>query len=101
MKSLAPRRHPAALLLLMAVLALAFAVEGSQPAHTHENGRLGLYNAECPLAKIAAFRADGWAPPAPVVGSPLEPAAAVAVTPHVWAPSPSAGVADCRAPPLA
>ena len=101
MKSLAPRRHPVALVLLMAVLVLAFAFEGSQPAHTHEDGRPGLYNAECPLAKIAAMHADGWSPPTPALGPPVDPARIIVVTPHVWAPSPSTRFTDSRAPPLA
>ena len=101
MKSLAPRRHPIVLVLLMAVMALAFALEGSQRAHTHEDGRLGLYNAECPLAKIAAFHADGWAPPSPTLGPSGEPPASIAVASDVGAPSPSSGITDSRAPPLA
>lgn len=101
MKNLAPRRHPVALVLLMAMLALAFALEGSQPAHTHENGRPGLYNAECPLAKVGAIHTDGWAPPSPALGPPVEPAGSAVVPSHVWAPSPSTCFTDPRAPPLA
>src|SRR5262245_33568428 len=101
MKSLAPRRHPLVLLLLMALMSLAFALEGSQPGHTHEDGRLGLYNAECPLAKVAAFHADGWAPPSSLLGPSGEPAASLAVAPDVPAPRPWSGITDSRAPPLA
>src|SRR5262245_51298816 len=99
MKRLAPRRHPVVILVLMAVMSLAFALEGSQPGHTHEDGRLGLYNAECPLAKVAAFHAVGWAPPLPVLGPSVEPAASMAVASDVRAPSPCSGISGSRAPP--
>ena len=85
----------------MALLAFAFALEGSQPVHSHENGRLGLYNAECPLSQLATIHTDGWAPPSLASASPAPLALPVIVTPHVWASSPSASAADSRAPPLA
>jgi hypothetical protein len=55
----------AAVLLLLALVSLALGVEGSQPVHSHEDGALGLYNAECPLAILAAVHTAGALPAAP------------------------------------
>jgi hypothetical protein len=95
------KSHGAAIVLLLALLSVAFALEGSQPGHTHENGRLGLYNAECPLSQLAAVHADGWTPEAPAIASPKHVDVPVAVTSSDWAPSPSSSLTDSRAPPLA
>ena len=101
MKSSGPRRHRAAVVLVLALLSFAFAAEGSQPGHTHEDGRLGLYSAECPLAQLAAVHADGWAPQPLAMGSPAQVALSVVVTSGGWAPILSASFTDSRAPPLA
>ena len=101
MKRLRPGSHRAATVMLLAVLAFAFAVEGSQPTHSHEDGRLGLYNAECPLAELAAVHPAGWAPEPFTIGSPAPMVLAVAVSSSGWAPSPSLSLTDSRAPPLA
>jgi len=101
MKSLRPRSHRAAIVLLLALLSFAFALEGSQPGHTHENGRLGLYNAECRLLQLAAVHTDGWAPESPAITSPKQIDVPVAVPSSDWAPSPSSSFTDSRAPPLA
>jgi len=95
------QRQRAAIVLLVALLSFAFALEGSLPGHTHENGRLGLYNAECPLSQLAAVHADGWAPESPAVVTPKQVDVPAAVTSSGWAPSPSASLTDSRAPPLA
>ena len=67
-------------LLLLALVALTLAVEGSQPLHTHAGGTAGLYNGDCPLAELATF--DGASPLpesspsswiALVTGAPLAP----------------------------
>ena len=55
----------AVVLLLLALVSLALGVEGSQPVHFHEDGGLGLYNAECPLAVLAAVHTAGALPAAP------------------------------------
>src|SRR6266849_6470724 len=55
----------AVVLLLLALVSLALGVEGSQPVHFHEDGGLGLYNAECPLAVLAAVHTAGAMPAAP------------------------------------
>ena len=101
MKRLSPGSHRAGVIGLMAVLAFAFAVEGSQPTHSHEDGRLGLYNAECPLAELAAVHPAGWAPEPFTVALPAQTVLAVAVSSSGWAPSPSLSLTDSRAPPLA
>jgi hypothetical protein len=95
------KSHRAVIVLLLALLSFAFALEGSQPGHTHENGRLGLYNAECPLSQLAAVHTDGWAPEPLAIVSPKQVAVPVAVTSSDWAPSPSSSLTDSRAPPLA
>ena len=101
MKSLGFRSHRAAIVLLLALLSFAFALEGSQPGHTHEDGRLGLYNAECPLSQLAAVHSDGWAPKPLAIASPRQVAVPVAFASSDWAPSPSSSLTDSRAPPLA
>jgi hypothetical protein len=96
------KSHRAAIVVLLALLSVvAFALEGSLPGHTHENGRLGLYNAECPLSQLATIHIDGWAPESPALVSPKHIDAPAAVTSSGWAPSPSASLTDSRAPPLA
>ena len=51
--------------LLLILLALTFAAEGSQPFHTHEDGTPGLYNGDCALAELAAFDGISQLPPSP------------------------------------
>jgi len=101
MRTSRPRLRRAAHVLLLAALAFAFAVEGSQPTHSHEDGRLGLYNAECPLAELAAVHPAAWAPEPLAIVSPEQTVLAVAVSSSGWAPSPSLSLTDSRAPPLA
>ena len=101
MKSLRPWSHRAAIVLLLTLLAVAFAVEGSQPTHSHEDGRLGLYNAECPLAELSAVHTAGWAPEPLTIASPEPVALSIAVTSSGWVPSPFSSLTDSRAPPLA
>jgi hypothetical protein len=100
MKSLASRGHRGTIVLLLVLLAFAFAVEGSQPAHSHEDGRLGVYNAECPLAELTAVHAPGWVPEPLAIESPELVALPVAVTSSGWVPSPFPSLTDSRAPPL-
>ena len=90
-----------AFVLFLALLTCAFVLEGSQPSHTHTNGRLGLYNTECPLAQLAAVHSEGWAPEPLAIVSPAEVALPSAVTPSGWTPSLSPSRTDSRAPPLA
>jgi hypothetical protein len=101
MKTLSPRGHRVAIVLLMALLSFAFALEGSQPTHIHEDGRLGLYNGECPLAQLAAVHTDGWAPQPLAIASPAPVALPPAVASSGSAPSRSPSLTDSRAPPLA
>lgn len=101
MKTLRLGSHRAAIVLLMALLAFAVAVEGSQPSHSHEDGRLGFYNAECPLAELSAVQPGGWAPEPITIASPQPVALPITVTSSGWVPSPSLSLADSRAPPLA
>jgi hypothetical protein len=101
MKSLRPQSHRAAIVLLLGLLVVAFAVEGSQPSHSHEDGRLGFYNAECPLAELSAVHTAGWAPEPLAVVSPELVALPIAVTSSGWVPSPFPSLTDSRAPPLA
>jgi len=100
MKSRVSTRHQTVILLLVALLSCAMALAGMQPAHSHENGRLGLYNADCPLAQLGAVHADGWAPPSSAVPSPSLGSLHVALAAPGRAPGPPASLADSRAPPL-
>jgi len=101
MKRLRTGSHRVALVLLLALLAVAFAVEGSQPTHSHEDGRLGLYNAQCPLAELSAVQTAGWVPEPLTIASPEPVALPIAVTSSGWVPSPVPSLTDSRAPPLA
>ena len=65
------------------------------------HGRLGVYNAECPLAELAAVHAVGWVPEPLAIESPQPAALPVAVTSSEWVPSPLPSLTDSRAPPLA
>jgi hypothetical protein len=97
-------KHPAtrvAVLLLLALVSLAMILEGSQPTHSHEEGRPGLYNAECPLAELSAVHVNGWVPAPVSIASPTSVVLPVVVTAVGWIPSPSLSLADSRAPPLA
>ena len=100
MKILRPWSHRAAIVLLLGLMAVAFAVEGSQPSHSHEDGRLGLYNAECPLAELSAVHTAGWAPEPTTIASPEPVALLIAVTSSGWVPTPALSLTDSRAPPL-
>jgi hypothetical protein len=53
---------------VLLLLALAFVVEGSGPAHSHDDGQLAFYNAECPLAALTAVHMAGTIPTAPTSG---------------------------------
>jgi hypothetical protein len=101
MRSIRPGSHRTAIVVLLVLMALAFAVEGSQPAHSHEDGRIGLYNAECPLAELTAIHADGWAPQPLTIASPAQSVLPVFRTSSGWVPNPSLSLSDSRAPPLA
>jgi hypothetical protein len=101
MRSIRPGSHRAAIVALLVLLAVAFAVEGSQPTHSHEDGRLGFYNAECPLVELTAVHADGWAPRPLTIASPAQSVLPVFRTSSGWVPSPSLSLSDSRAPPLA
>ena len=100
MKSPRSLSHRAAIVLLLGLLALAFSVEGIQPSHSHADGRLGLYNAECPLAELSAVHTAGWAPEPLTIASPELLALPIAVTSSGWVPSPFLSLTDSRAPPL-
>jgi len=101
MKGIRPVSRRAGIIGLMVLLALALAVEGIQPAHSHEDGRLGMYNAECPLAELTAVHADGWAPSPVAITSPAQSVLPVPRTSSGWVPSPSRSLSESRAPPLA
>jgi len=89
------------LVLLLPLLTLGFVLEGSQPSHSHDDGQLGLYNAECPLAELSAVHAVGRLPDPHGVASFTAPVGAVVAMSHGWVPSPSFRVTEPRAPPLA
>ena len=100
MKRVRPGSHRVAIIGLLVLLAFAFAVEGSQPAHSHEDGRLGIYNAECPLAELTAVHAPGWVPEPLAIESPELVALAIVVMSAGWVPSPFPSFTASRAPPL-
>ena len=57
-----------AAIAVLLLLALAFVAEGSEPAHSHDDGQLAFYNAECPLAALTAVHMAGTIPTAPTSG---------------------------------
>lgn len=101
MKNLRTGSHRAAIIVLLGLLVVAFAVEGSQPNHSHGDGRLALYNAECPLAELSAVHTAGWAPEPLALASPAPVALQIAGASPGWVPSPAPSLTDSRAPPLA
>ena len=87
--------------LLLALAALALPIEGSQSLHLHHDGTAAIYNAECPLSVLAAFKSAAPLPSlaASVVGHAVQQSA-----PRASAPSGSRSLprhTDPRAPPLA
>jgi len=88
-------------LLLLTLVSFALVLEGSQPVHSHEDGRLGLYNAECPLAELAAVHADGGLSAPTAITRPAQAGLPAACRSFTWTPTPSFTLADTRAPPLA
>jgi hypothetical protein len=89
------------LALLLPLLSLAFVLEGSQPSHSHDDGQLGLYNAECPLAELSAIHAVGPLPDPHGVASFTVLVGPIISMSLGWVPSPSFRVTEPRAPPLA
>jgi hypothetical protein len=88
-------------LLLLALVSLALVLEASQPTHSHEDERPGLYNAECPLAEVSAVHLNGWVPAPATIASPALIVLPVVVIAVGWIPPSSLSLADSRAPPLA
>jgi hypothetical protein len=91
----------AATVLLAALFSFAVTLEASQPGHAHGGGRLGLYNAECPLLQLAAVQNDGLLPAPLAIASPRQVAAPMVATSSGWVSSPFPALADSRAPPFA
>jgi hypothetical protein len=100
MSSSSPRVPALAIYALVAFAALALPIQASEPIHVHHGEAAVLYNAECPLAALAAFHGLAPLPSAPVsVSFGLAVGAALlhAVTPVV---APPVRFIDSRAPPL-
>ena len=86
-------------LLLLALVALTVAVEGSQPLHTHDGDTAGLYNRDCPLTELATFDDASPLPQsAPSPWIPLATGAPAATPSDRPQPSPVRSF-DSRAPP--
>jgi hypothetical protein len=94
-------RIPVLFLLVLVSLALALVLEGTQPMHSHEDGQLGLYNSECPLAELAAVHINGWTSTPVTIACPAPIVLPVGVTAFGWVPRPFLSLAGSRAPPLA
>jgi len=54
-QTIAGRLRVSVCLVLVVLAAFSLIVEGSQPGHAHAGTTAGIYNAECPLAALAAF----------------------------------------------
>jgi len=88
-------------ILLVALVSLAFGVEGSQPLHSHSDGHPGLYNTECPLAALAAVHAAGALPVASASGWVGLIGLGTILATSRAAAAPLQSSASPRAPPLA
>jgi hypothetical protein len=90
-----------AICVLLALVALAFVATSFTPTHTHASSTAGLYNAECPLAELAARHDPGSLPPAPPsCWSDFTPAGALLFAAGGIS-APVVLAAESRAPPLA
>lgn len=93
-----PRRF---VLALLVVVVFAPLFTSPELLHAHRAGTVGLYNAECPLAEIAARYGVASLPSAPPIVAPwwtVGPAPAAAVAQIL---APFARCTNSRAPPLA
>ncbi len=93
--------HSRCVLPLLALVILGLLFTSPDLLHAHRAGTVGLYNAECPLAEIAARYGVASLPSAPPIVAPWwtvgsAPAAAVAQIPALFA-----RCTNSRAPPLA
>jgi hypothetical protein len=97
----AGRSRTRSVLPVPALVFFALLLMSPELLHAHRSGAVGLYNAECPLAEIAARHSDASLPSElPIV--PIGPS--VETVPTVGpdnAASSSVRFADPRAPPLA
>ena len=86
--------------ILLLALALALPLEGNPPFHSHKAGTAGVYNADCPLAALAACHSVGLvvATPPPAWVLLLAGAAMLAIGARLFARI--ARHTDPRAPPL-
>ena len=84
---------------MLALVALTFAVEGSQPAHAHDTSAAALFDGDCPLAALAAVHGASPLPESPLATWVALAGDAPATVPCAR-PSPSAvRHTDPRAPP--
>jgi hypothetical protein len=88
-----------AYLSLLALIALAFAVEGSQPVHTHDASTGAIFNTDCPLAALAAVHGASPLPGSPPAAWIALVATALSVATPEHSPTSPVRHTDSRAPP--
>ena len=87
-------------LFVLLLLALVLPLAGSQFGHSHRAGTPGIYNAECPLAALAAFNSGGSLLPAPASAWVVLVAGALSLGADHRFSSSAVRLTDSRAPPL-
>ncbi len=85
---------------LLALLLTALVMEGTPVLHDHAADQPAIYNAECPLASLAAHTAGALLPSAGSVGSPLIAGPTASLPAASITPCPLLLSADPRAPPI-
>ena len=86
-------------MVLVLLVALSLIAEGSQSGHAHAAKSAGIYNAECPLAALAAFHGSSL-PSKPLTSAWIVLAAGVvAIARSERHPVSPTRLTDPRAPP--
>jgi hypothetical protein len=87
--------------LLLLISTFLFLVLTAQPLHLHQAGQPGFYDAECPLAELAAPGGETGLAPSPITIWVGLTAGAVLLIPTDDSSATPALASDSRAPPLA
>ncbi len=93
------RLRVAVCLVLVVLAAFSLIVEGSQPGHFHGGPTTGIFNAECPLAALAAFHGSSLPSGTPTSAWIVLVAGVVAIALSERDPASPTRLTDPRAPP--
>jgi hypothetical protein len=99
LQTIAGRLRVSGCMVLVLLVALSLIVGGSQAGHAHGGTSAEIYNAECPLAALAAFHGSSL-PSKPLTSAWIVLAAGViAIAPGERNPVSPTRLTDPRAPP--